>query len=280
MRSLGAVGSTIHSMIKFPTNQGIVTIETSREALWECRHLERVQGSWKEVQWRQREEQMSRIKEQVILRTKNSSRRGLNFSPVSLEKMWDKEDTEEVCIISHERSDRSATMGTTLTASCKQLPTNLKIYPLTEPMAHKRWPMASEGRLALKEKVFRWVKEGLIRKVQRPEWTANTIHVKLANGTWKVQVDYSSLNKVCVKNMYPFLKEGEGLASIMGYLYKCFLRLLKEYNQIRMTEDDEEKTGFHTEEGVYCFTHMPKELQNSATTLQRMMEKVLADHRG
>ncbi|GJR63918.1 reverse transcriptase domain-containing protein [Tanacetum coccineum] len=28
-----------------------------------------------------------------------------------------------------------------------------------------------------------------------------------------------------------------------------------------MTEDDEEKTGFHTEEGVYCFTHMPKELK-------------------
>ncbi|GJV21872.1 hypothetical protein Tco_1370892 [Tanacetum coccineum] len=43
MRSLRAVGSTIHSMIKFLTNQGIVTMETSREAPWECRHLERVQ---------------------------------------------------------------------------------------------------------------------------------------------------------------------------------------------------------------------------------------------
>ncbi|GJS56489.1 reverse transcriptase domain-containing protein [Tanacetum coccineum] len=73
MRSLGAVGSTIHSMIKFPINQGIVTMETSREALWECKQLERVQGSWKEIQWHQREEQMSRIREQVILRTKNSS---------------------------------------------------------------------------------------------------------------------------------------------------------------------------------------------------------------
>ncbi|GKC85578.1 hypothetical protein Tco_1141295 [Tanacetum coccineum] len=28
-----------------------------------------------------------------------------------------------------------------------------------------------------------------------------------------------------------------------------------------MEEDDEEKTGFHIEEGVYCFTHMPKELK-------------------
>ncbi|GKC91698.1 hypothetical protein Tco_1152347 [Tanacetum coccineum] len=47
-----------------------------------------------------------------------------------------------------------------------------------------------------------------------------------------------------------------------------------------MAEDDEEKTEFHTDEGVYCFTHMPKELKNPAARLQRMMEKVLADQRG
>ncbi|GKD23749.1 hypothetical protein Tco_1225452 [Tanacetum coccineum] len=85
-----------------------------------------------------------------------------------------------------------------------------------------------------REKVFRWLKEGMIRKVQHPVWVANTIPVKLVNGTWKVLVDYSSLNKVCAKDMYPFLEEGEELASIMGYPYKCFLRLPKEYIQVRM----------------------------------------------
>nr|GEW02693.1 reverse transcriptase domain-containing protein [Tanacetum cinerariifolium] len=161
MRILGAMGSTIHSII--PTNQGVVTMETSREALQECKHLKRVQGSWKEVQWRQCKEQMSEIREQYV------------------------------------------TMGTTLTTNCKQL------------LADVLW----ENR-----------EEGLIRKVQYPEWIANTIPIKLANRTWKVQIDYSSLNKVCSKDMYPLPEE----------------------------EDDEEKTGFHTEEGIYCFTHMPKEL--------------------
>ncbi|GJY47501.1 reverse transcriptase domain-containing protein [Tanacetum coccineum] len=52
------------------------------------------------------------------------------------------------------------------------------------------------------------------------------------------------------------------------------------FAQSRMVEDDEEKTRFHTEEGVYCFIHMPKELKNSVATLQRMMEKILADQRG
>ncbi|GKA98758.1 hypothetical protein Tco_0826695, partial [Tanacetum coccineum] len=43
--------------------------------------------------------------------------------------------------------------------------------------------------------------------------------------------------------MYPFPEEGEELASLMGYPYKCFIRILKAYSQIRMAEDDKEKTG-------------------------------------
>ncbi|GJW97859.1 hypothetical protein Tco_0179667 [Tanacetum coccineum] len=51
-------------------------------------------------------------------------------------------------------------------------------------------------------------------------------------------------------------------------------------SQIRMEENDEEKTGFHTEERVYYFTHTPKGLKNSATTLQRTMEKSSSRCRG
>ncbi|GJX15901.1 hypothetical protein Tco_0216733 [Tanacetum coccineum] len=248
----------------------------------------------------------SRIREQVILKGRSNSGRRPSLGPVSLEKARSKEDIEEVFTI-HERPDQYVTMGTALPTNCKQLLADilrenievfvwtgsestivprfvmeyqLKIYPLAEPVVHKRRPVSPEGRLSLKERVFHWLGEGLIRKVRHPEWITNTIPIKLENGTWKVQMDYSSLNKACSKDMYPFSEEGEELASLMGYPYKCFLRLSKEYNQLRMAEDDEEKIRFHTEEGVYYFTHMPKELKNFAATLQRMMEKVLADQRG
>ncbi|GKC21622.1 reverse transcriptase domain-containing protein [Tanacetum coccineum] len=46
-----------------------------------------------------------------------------------------------------------------------------------------------------------------------------------------------------------------------------------------MAEDDDEKTRFQTEERVYRFTHIPKGLKNSTATLQRMVEKVLADQK-
>ncbi|GKB48450.1 hypothetical protein Tco_0899203 [Tanacetum coccineum] len=43
MRSLGVVASTSHSMIKFPTSNGIATISTTRETLRECRQIEEAQ---------------------------------------------------------------------------------------------------------------------------------------------------------------------------------------------------------------------------------------------
>ncbi|GKC47072.1 hypothetical protein Tco_1064794 [Tanacetum coccineum] len=235
---------------------------------------ERSPGSWKEIQWRQHEEKMSRIREQVILRSKGNPERRPTSDTMSLGRTRNKEGTEEVFTISQERPNQYVTMGATLTTNCKQLLADV----MRENM--ERRPIAPEGRLALKEKVFRWLREGLIRKVLHPEWITNAIPIKLTNGTWKVQIDYSGLNKACAKFMYPFPEEGENLASLMGYSYKCFLQLPKEYSQIRMAEEDKEKTGFHTEERAYCFTHIPKELKNSAATLQRMMEKVLTDQRG
>nr|GEU73390.1 reverse transcriptase domain-containing protein [Tanacetum cinerariifolium] len=40
----------------------------------------------------------------------------------------------------------------------------LKIYPLAEPVVHKRRPLISDGRQELKERAFSWLKEGTIRK--------------------------------------------------------------------------------------------------------------------
>nr|GEU56887.1 reverse transcriptase domain-containing protein [Tanacetum cinerariifolium] len=44
LRILGDVASTIHSMIKFPTANGIATMTTKRETLQECRRIEKAQG--------------------------------------------------------------------------------------------------------------------------------------------------------------------------------------------------------------------------------------------
>nr|GEY29189.1 hypothetical protein [Tanacetum cinerariifolium] len=139
----------------------------------------------------------------------------------------------------------------------------LQAYPLAEPVIHRKLPLTLDHRKVMKEKVFEWMREGMFRRVQHPGWVANAVPIKQRNGTWQMQIDYTSLNKVCAKDMYPFSKMEEEIGSLIGYKYKCFLQLPKEHSQVQMLESDDEKTRFHIEEGVYYFTYMPKGLKNS-----------------
>ncbi|GKD55382.1 reverse transcriptase domain-containing protein, partial [Tanacetum coccineum] len=43
--------------------------------------------------------------------------------------------------------------------------------------------------------------------------------------------------------------------------------------QAEMAESDEEKTTFHTSQGVYCYTKMPFGLKNAGATYQRLVDK-------
>ncbi|GKB86744.1 hypothetical protein Tco_0959016 [Tanacetum coccineum] len=165
MISLEAVGSTIHSMIKFLTDQGVVKMETSKEALWGCRQLENMQ--------------MSRIREQTILRARNNPGHRLGKELILPKKGRDKENMEEKVTIYSKRPDQCITIKITLSIGCKQQLTNvlrkyvdvfawtgsegtalswfvmedqLKTYPLAEPVAHRKWPLTPDRRQALKEK--------------------------------------------------------------------------------------------------------------------------------
>ncbi|GKE62682.1 reverse transcriptase domain-containing protein, partial [Tanacetum coccineum] len=40
-----------------------------------------------------------------------------------------------------------------------------------------------------------------------------------------------------------------------------------------MAEEDEEKTAFHTPQGVYCYTKMPFGLKNVEATYQHLVDK-------
>jgi len=47
------------------------------------------------------------------------------------------------------------------------------------------------------------LKVGHIKEIQYPEWLANVVLVKKANGKWRMCVDFTDLNKACLKDSYP-----------------------------------------------------------------------------
>ncbi|GJZ38970.1 hypothetical protein Tco_0585533, partial [Tanacetum coccineum] len=64
------------------------------------------------------------------------------------------------------------------------------------------------------------------------------------------------------------------IESLIGFKYKCFLDAYKGYHQIQMAKKDEEKTAFHTDEGVFCYTKIPFGLKNARATYQRLVDTI------
>nr|GEU70962.1 reverse transcriptase domain-containing protein [Tanacetum cinerariifolium] len=83
------------------------------------------------------------------------------------------------------------------------------------------------------------------------------------NGSWRMCVDFTDLNRACPQDCYPLLEIDWKVESLCGYPFKCFLDAYKGYHQIQLAEADEEKTAFHTGHGVYCYTKMPFGLKNA-----------------
>nr|GFB15543.1 reverse transcriptase domain-containing protein [Tanacetum cinerariifolium] len=83
-----------------------------------------------------------------------------------------------------------------------------------------------------------------------------------------------------LNDCYPLPEIDWKVESLCGYPFKCFLDAYKGYHQIQMAAADEEKTAFHTGQGVYCYTKMPFGLKNAGATYQRLMDKAFENQMG
>ncbi|GJY31826.1 reverse transcriptase domain-containing protein [Tanacetum coccineum] len=90
---------------------------------------------------------------------------------------------------------------------------------------------------------------------------------------WRMCVDFKDLNKACPKDGYPLPEIDWKVESLCGYPFKCFLDAYKGYHQIKMAEEDEEKTAFSTSQGIFCYSKMSFGLKNARATYQRLVDK-------
>ena len=82
---------------------------------------------------------------------------------------------------------------------CHHLNVNSAIVPRRQPPRRS----SKEHSEAVKEEVAKLKKAGAIKEVFYPEWLAHTVVVKKKNGTWRVCVDFTDLNKACPKDSFP-----------------------------------------------------------------------------
>ena len=156
----------------------------------------------------------------------------------------------------------------------------LNVSPSFSPIQQKKRVFTPERDQAIAEEVCKLQEASFIREVYYPDWLANVVMVKKASGKWRMCVDFTDLNKACPKDSYPLSRVDVLVDSTARHQLLSFMDAFSGYNQIRMHEDDQEKTSFVTSQGLFCYKVMPFGLKNVGTTYQRLMNKMLAPQIG
>jgi hypothetical protein len=152
---------------------------------------------------------------------------------------------------------------------------SLNVDPTIRPRKQKLQQTSDDKAEGAWNEVKRLLNAGVIREVTYPQWPANTVMVKKANGKWRMCIDFTDLNKACPKDEFPLpridsLVDAAATSELMSLL-DCY----SGYHQIWMKKEDEPKTSFITPSGTYCYLRMPEGLKNAGGSFNRMTAKVL-----
>ena len=148
------------------------------------------------------------------------------------------------------------------------------------PIRQKKRVFAQNQDKAIAEEVRKLLEAGFIREVYYPDWLANVVMVKKANGKWRMCVDFMDLNRACPKDSYPLPRIDTLVDSTTRHELLSFMDAFSGYNQIKMNEEDQERTSFVTSQGLFCYKVMPFGLKNTGATYQRLMNKMFTDQIG
>ncbi|GJR07170.1 reverse transcriptase domain-containing protein [Tanacetum coccineum] len=148
-------------------------------------------------------------------------------------------------------------------------PETTSSHPIYHPRVGKKQavepPKEAElqGRVSLTEEV-------LVNPVHPDQLV---IIVKKVRGSSRMGIDFNKYNlRLSNKIIIPLPELPLKLESVMGFPLKFVLEVQRLSQEVQMTEEDEEKTSFYTDQGIFSYTKMSLDLKNVGATYQRLVD--------
>ena len=276
LNAIKAIPSAYHVMIKFPTMNGVGMVRGDQRVARECYTASMKQKAVDNVDIDELD-----MRDEVLTRPEPSE----ELEPVSLD-----DDPEHLAYIGSRLSKDLKGLLTQFLRQNRDVfawkqadmggidPTvithRLNTSPSFKPVKQKRRSFAPERQKAINEEVGKLLQAGAIREVEYPEWLANVVLVKKANGKWRLYIDFTDINKACPKDSFPLPRIDLIVDATAGHELLSFMDAFSGYNHISMDPDDQEKTSFITVQGTYCYRVMPFGLKNAGATYQRLVNRM------
>jgi len=149
----------------------------------------------------------------------------------------------------------------------------IKLIPGTQPIFKSPYRMAPMEQAELKKQIDDLLAKGFIRPSVSP-WAAPMIFVE-KDGTKRLCVDYRGLNHVTIKNKYPLPRIDALFDQLKGAKVFSKIDLQSGYHQLRIKEEDIEKTAFSTRYGHFEYVVMSFGLTNAPVVFMEAMNRML-----
>jgi hypothetical protein len=121
---------------------------------------------------------------------------------------------------------------------------SLHILPDAKPIKQPLRRFAKEKRKAIGEEIARLLAADFITEVFYPHWLVNPVLVLKKNNTWCMCIDYTSLNKACLKDPFALPCIDQVIDSIAGCDLLSFLDAYSGYHQMPLYKPDQIRTSF------------------------------------
>nr|KYP71540.1 Transposon Ty3-I Gag-Pol polyprotein [Cajanus cajan] len=150
---------------------------------------------------------------------------------------------------------------------------NIDLVLGARPVSMALYRMAPAELVELKKQIENLLEKQMVRPSVSP-WGASILLVKKKDGGTRLCVDYQQLNKLTIRNKYPFPRIDDLMDQLRGASIFLKIDLRSGYHQIRVKESDIPNIAFRTKYGHCEYVVMRFGVTNAPTVFMDYMNKI------